>query len=142
MKKTLRIISLAATGALFCNVSLASEESLNSGNNDFIQHCSACHGLDAKGFGPKTGSLKVRPSNLTLMSQNNGGHFPTKKLTDLIDGRPDKGLSRSHSNGDMPSWGYVFRNEKGHSLATNVTAEKQTKVRIHNLVEYIRSLQK
>ena len=140
MHPSLKISSLI-TAVIFSSPGLSNEANITTGAKDFAEHCSACHGKDAKGFGPMVTQLKLRASDLTRLSLDNGGKFPSKKISDLIDGRADKGLSRAHSNGEMPSWGATFRQEKGLSAASNITAEKQIKVRINNLVQYIRALQ-
>ena len=61
-----------------------------AGKELFHQHCSVCHGVDAKGNGSlydarsADKSVRVPPSDLTLLSQRNGGKFPAARVRDAI----------------------------------------------------------
>src|SRR5713101_3052138 len=49
-------------------------------------YCAVCHGTDGKGGGPAATALKVPPTDLTLLSKNNGGKYPALKVTGAIHG--------------------------------------------------------
>lgn len=66
--------------------------------------CAACHGAEARGDGPMAEMLKRTPADLTLLSSNNGGVFPTFRVTRQIDGR-DPLLSHG---GEMPLFGHLL----------------------------------
>src|SRR5579862_1705297 len=77
-----------------------------TGKDMFKQYCAACHGLDAKGHGPASVSLKVTPANLTTLSKRNGGEFPTDLVTNVLRFGP--GIA-AHGSSDMPIWGPIFQ---------------------------------
>jgi hypothetical protein len=72
------------------------------GKQAYEIQCSICHGMDARGNGFYTASLKVAPSDLTSLSKTNGGVFPVDRITKVIDGRTQ---IAAHGSRDMPIWG-------------------------------------
>ena len=46
-------------------------------------HCAACHGPEGKGNGPAAAALKTKPADLTILTKNNGGKFPTREFKNL-----------------------------------------------------------
>jgi mono/diheme cytochrome c family protein len=98
----------------------------------FKTYCASCHGVDGKGHGPAAESLKMPPSDLTVLNQKNGGKFPAGKISRVVEGAD---VIPAHGSSDMPTWGPIFR-----SLDPNNSA--LTKLRIANLVKYIESMQK
>jgi mono/diheme cytochrome c family protein len=107
-----------------------------AGHELFREHCSVCHGLDAKGKGslydPLSGdkSVRVPPSDLTVLSKRNAGKFPAERVADAIH---SKGPIPAHGTPDMPAWGDVFYNLKYD--------QKLIDARVRNLTAYIESLQ-
>jgi mono/diheme cytochrome c family protein len=103
-----------------------------SGAYAFRTYCASCHGVDGKGDGPLTDSLRFHPPDLTLIAKRNGGEFPVEKVTRIVDGRnPVKG----HGGPDMPIWGDAFRNaETGYDDAA-------ARAKIKTVVEHLKSLQ-
>jgi mono/diheme cytochrome c family protein len=98
----------------------------------FKTYCASCHGVDGKGHGPAAESLKMPPSDLTVLKQKNGGKFPAGKVSRVVEGAD---VIPAHGSSDMPTWGPIFR-----SLDPNNSA--LTKLRIANLVKYIESMQR
>jgi len=113
-----------------------SRANLAGGKELFRQHCSSCHGLDAKGLGsmydPNSAdqSRRVPPADLTIMSQQNAGKFPEDRVRDAIY---NKKLIPRHGTPDMPAWGNVFYNQKSN--------QKRLEARVRDLTAYIESLQ-
>jgi len=109
---------------------------LGAGKELFRQHCSSCHGLDAKGLGsmydPNSADIsrRVPPADLTVMSQQNAGTFPGDRVRDAIY---NKKSIPGHGNPDMPAWGNVFYNQKSNP--------KRLEGRVRDLTAYIESLQ-
>jgi mono/diheme cytochrome c family protein len=102
-----------------------------SGKEMYKAYCAVCHGTDGKGGGPAANALKTPPSDLTLLSKNNGGKFPALKVTSTIRGTSDL---PAHGSKDMPVWGELFWNmSRGH--------EGEVQQRVANLTHYIESLQ-
>ena len=107
-----------------------------AGKELFHQHCSVCHGEDAKGHGsmydPESAepSRRVPPTDLTVLSEQNAGKFPADRVRDAIY---SKGPIPAHGTPEMPAWGDVF-----YSLKTN---PKRLEKRVHDLTAYIKSIQ-
>lgn len=102
-----------------------------SGVEMFKEYCATCHGLDGKGHGPAAAAMKKPVSDLTLLSSKNGGKFPDIKVYNAIQGDM---LMEAHGSKDMPIWGTVFR-----SISRD---EGTVKMRLNNLTNYIKSIQK
>ena len=102
-----------------------------SGPEMYKAYCAACHGTDGKGNGPAAPAMKTPPTDLTTLSKNNGGKFPTGKVASTINGQAD---IPAHGNRDMPVWGKVFWSmSHGH--------ESEVQQRVSNLTKYIEGLQ-
>ena len=107
------------------------ETSPASGQEMYTNYCAVCHGKDGKGAGPAAEALKVPPTNLTLLSKNNGGKYPDMKVASSIRG--DANLP-AHGSKDMPVWGKLFWGmSHGH--------EGEVQQRVANLNQYVESLQ-
>lgn len=105
--------------------------SLTTGRQLYQEHCSACHGADAKGHGPAAATLKRPPSNLTTLSIRHGGQFPYDYVSNVLlfgSNHP------SHGSAEMPTWGFVFRYLDNQN-------EALVRQRIDNLCGYLRYLQ-
>lgn len=53
-------------------------------------YCVTCHGDGGRGDGPLATDLKVAPSDLTILAQNNGGVFPYSDVMAQIYGYPGR----------------------------------------------------
>jgi mono/diheme cytochrome c family protein len=134
----LAILTFSIGFALAAHASGQAKSGANvgAGKDLFRQHCSSCHGLDAKGLGPMyepnsaDKSRRVPPADLTVMSQQNGGKFPEDRVRDAIY---NKKLVPGHGTPDMPAWGNVFYNQKSNP--------KRLEARVRDLTAYIESLQ-
>lgn len=105
-----------------------------SGKVMFHQYCAVCHGADAKGDGPAAASLKVRPPNLTTLAERHGGKFPTAYVISVLRFGAQN-YPTAHGKKEMPIWGPLFGSISGSVAAPAVT------LRIHNLTEYLESIQ-
>ncbi len=102
-----------------------------SGLEMYTAYCGVCHGTDGKGAGPAASALKVPPTDLTMLSKNNGGKFPAMKVMATISGQS---AVPAHGSKEMPVWGSLFWNmSHGH--------EGEVQQREANLTKYIESLQ-
>src|SRR5215211_6732976 len=85
---------------------------VKSGEKLFNQHCISCHGIDGKGDGPVSVSLKVPPADLTAI-QKKGEKFPFDRVTTAIDGEHTDRSITAHGTSKMPVWGTIFRRTSG-----------------------------
>jgi mono/diheme cytochrome c family protein len=102
-----------------------------NGKAMFDLYCTPCHGKEGKGDGPAAAALKTIPADLTRISARNGGTFPTEKTRRFIEGRE---TVAGHGTREMPVWGGLFPEiDKDSDMA---------KIRIANLADYLKSIQK
>ncbi len=102
-----------------------------SGKEMYMSYCAVCHGTDGKGGGPAASALKAPPTDLTLLSKNNGGTYPALKVTSSIRG---EAALPAHGSKEMPVWGTLF-----WSMSSGHQSEVQQ--RVVNLTRYIESMQ-
>jgi mono/diheme cytochrome c family protein len=102
-----------------------------SGKAMFDLYCVPCHGKEGKGDGPAAAALKQPPADLTRISARNKGTFPVDTIRAFIDGRQ---TVSSHGSREMPVWGGLFVDVDRDS--------DMGKIRIANLTDYLRSIQK
>ena len=140
MSKKSYLIVIAATVAaatLFASESKSnvtiqtSKASAADGKAMYGSYCAPCHGVDGKGKGTLSSSLKRTPPNLTLLSKNNGGVYPESHVIGVLG----HGTSVSgHDQAGMPEWaqtlGKIDQNNK-----------LDAPLRISNLSKYLETLQ-
>lgn len=100
--------------------------------------CADCHGLDGRGAGPMAPFLTVTPSDLTTLTQRNGGVFPFRAVFDVVDGRtvvPPHGARPG-----MPLWGTVFQDFARERFGPHGT-ESYVRGRLVELVLYLETIQ-
>ena len=69
----------------------------DQGRMYFLRYCGSCHGVDGKGDGTVSRSLKVKPADLTQLKNKNKGVFPLDKVMATING---KTRVEAHDMGD------------------------------------------
>ncbi|MGD0790677.1 MAG: cytochrome c [Terriglobales bacterium] len=102
-----------------------------SGKDMYTAYCAVCHGTDGKGGGPAASALKVPPTDLTLLSKNNGGKYPALKVSASIR---SESATPAHGSKEMPVWGALFWSMSGGH-------QGEVQQRVTNLTHYIESLQ-
>jgi len=75
-------------------------QDIEKGRIEFLSNCAGCHGADAKGAGPVSSNLKIKPADLTVLAKRNYGVFSPDAIAERVDGR-----SAPHRNSEMPIWG-------------------------------------
>lgn len=109
------------------------------GRITFGRYCANCHGVDAKGNGSIAKFLKIPPSDLTAIEEDEDGGFPYERLTKVIDGRTEV---RGHGSREMPIWGDVFQSPLSESYATaGETGEDRAGRMIKELIYYLETIQ-
>lgn len=113
----------------------AQDSSATSGKEMFQQYCSPCHGQSGKGDGPAAPAMRVPPPDLTKLAAKNNGKFPETEIAEALrEGPTATPTTPAHGSQTMPVWGPVF-----NSLPRS--SREVTELRIHNLVEYVKSIQ-
>ena len=110
-----------------------------AGQEEFRNHCAACHGLTGRGDGPIGPLLKTPAPNLALIADRNGGKFPFQQVYDTIDG---SNVLAAHGNRDMPLWGDRYSKDAKPVTPDQAAMTQQiAQQRILSLVYYIGTLQ-
>lgn len=99
----------------------------------FRNNCAACHGLEGRGNGPVSKSLKRNVPDLTGLSQRNGGAFPTVHVQTTITFGADD-LLPAHGSKAMPIWGAIF-----HEIESD---QDLGNVRLESITKYLESIQR
>src|ERR1035437_4397257 len=103
----------------------------DSGDEMYKEYCAVCHGGAGKGDGPAGAALKTAPPDLTMLTKNNGGKFPSDHVTAVLSMGVEEA---AHGTKDMPIWGPLFR-----AISQRNSAVVQ--LRISNLSHYLESIQ-
>jgi mono/diheme cytochrome c family protein len=112
-------------------------QALDAGKQLYNKYCATCHGHDAKGKGPLTGSLNTAPPDLTLLAKKQGGKFPYMDVLDILDGAVPY---PAHGNSELPAWGDTFQSDDPGS--TGGTMEQAAvRGRLMLITDYLRSIQ-
>jgi mono/diheme cytochrome c family protein len=80
----------------------AHPQDADRGQIEFLLNCAGCHGTDAKGSGPESANLHLKPVDLTLLAKRNHGRFDPGAVYQMIDGRNAR---LSYHSAEMPIWG-------------------------------------
>ena len=106
-----------------------------SGSQMYTTYCAVCHGPDGKGAGPASSALKYHPTDLTALSHNNGGKFPSDHVNAVLKFGVE---NPAHGTPDMPIWGDLM---SGLHAGSKSSAPLVTQ-RISNLIDYLKTIQK
>lgn len=107
----------------------------DQGRAYFLRYCASCHGVEGKGDGTVSRSLKIKPADLTQLQKRNKGLFPLEKVMATIDGRT---RIDAHGESKMPVWGELF--EKEAMPQKDPTAASTAKVKV--IADYVSTLQR
>jgi mono/diheme cytochrome c family protein len=104
----------------------------HDGEAMYVSYCASCHGEHLRGDGPVAQVIKGQIPDLATLKARNGGQFPYLMVVESIKGDPE---TPAHGTADMPVWGPVLRQLSHRS-------EAEMELRVHNLADYIESMQK
>jgi len=107
------------------------QTSAANGKQMYLSYCASCHGADGKGDGPVAASLKMPPTDLTLLNKNNNGNFPDRHVFAVLQYGAE---IPSHGTPEMPVWGPIL----GKLDKANPDVKE---LRISNLIRYLESIQ-
>ena len=111
------------------------------GEASFMANCAACHGANGTGNGPILDLLKSAPSDLTGLSERNGGQFPFKRVYEVI---ADADQNRGHGTSEMPIWGNRFNADiiaQEGEFGTGGSGMPTAQARLLELVFYLATIQ-
>lgn len=111
------------------------QTSVASGQQMYATYCASCHGAKGTGNGPTAAALKIPPTDLTVLSQKNGGVFPANHVASVLQFGVE---NPAHGSADMPIWGNLMLSLHKGSANPDV----QVQQRITNLTEYLKKIQK
>jgi mono/diheme cytochrome c family protein len=103
----------------------------SSGQQMYSNYCAPCHGADGKGSGPVASVLKTPPMDLTLLSRNNNGKFPSDHVITVLQFGSE---IPSHGTSQMPVWGPIMGK-------MDPSRPDEKSLRISNVSQYLRSIQ-
>ena len=90
------------TAAVMAAVPEARPQDADRGQIEFLLNCARCHGTNAKGSGPDSAKLHIKPVDLTVLAKRNHGRFDPGAVYQMIDVRNAR---LSHHSPEMPIWG-------------------------------------
>ncbi len=125
--------------AMIAGLSLASPvlaQDAVEGEALYLSHCADCHGVAVDGNGPLANAMTMKPKNLSLLAQQNGGVFPMLTVVKRIDGRDPL---VSHGS-PMPVFGQYFEGDDT-ALKTASGQPVMTSRSIADLVAYLQEQQ-
>lgn len=105
-----------------------------SGAQMYATYCASCHGAKGMGDGPVAQALKTPPINLTTLSAKNGGVFPFEHVSAVLKFGVE---NPAHGSPEMPVWGDLMR-----TLQPTDDKDNFVRLRIYNLTEYLKQIQK
>ncbi|WP_397542365.1 c-type cytochrome [Roseovarius salis] len=126
-----------ALAALVVAAPALADADIQAGRETYWRYCSSCHGEDADGNGPMRPVLMVPPEDLTVLSEENGGVFPLRRVVERIDGRDPL---VSHGS-EMPVYGDFFREGGRIRLETKDGEKIRTSGVVADLVAYLEAIQ-
>lgn len=108
--------------------------SADNGKEMYEGYCAPCHGVDGRGDGAQSATLKLKPTDLTQLSKHNNGVYPSKNVTSVLKFGTK---STTHGSKGMPVWGPALQ-KVDHAAGGNSSTHA---LRINNIVKYIETLQ-
>jgi mono/diheme cytochrome c family protein len=111
-----------------------SEGDVEQGKKLFMKYCATCHGPSATGDGIAASTFKEKPANLTLLSKENGGKFPTMKVITIVKG--DAPIA-AHGSREMPVWGDIL----GRPLEDGMYKKDDAELKILSIANYLQTIQ-
>ena len=109
--------------------------SVVSGEQMYVTYCAVCHGADGTGKGPAAPAMKANPTDLTALSNGNGGTFPSSRVLSVLKFGVE---TPAHGTADMPIWGDLMATLTPDSQRSRAEVQQ----RMSNLIDYLKKMQK
>ena len=139
LKSVSRKITIASLMGFWMLGGIANAQDPSIGQEEFRNHCAACHGMSGLGDGPIGPLLKTPAPNLAMITERNGGKFPFQRVYEIIDGR---NVIAAHGARDMPLWGDRYSKEPKPVTPDQASVARDlAQQRILSLVYYIGTMQ-
>jgi len=135
MKTRLTVAAYVMVFGLGLAPAISSAAESDQGRAYFVRYCASCHGVEGKGDGTVSRSLKIKPADLTQLQKRNKGQFPLEKVMATIDGRT---RIEAHGESKMPVWGELFAKEATPQKDPAAAAAAKVKV----IADYVATLQR
>ena len=135
----IRTLKIAGPVLLVLGLAACSEPSMPDdidGASFFTENCVACHGTSGRGDGPLAATLPASPPDLSQLSRENGGTFPTARALSYIYGDPEQG----HLARVMPQFGGALAYDLGPVEVDGVLTP--TPRVLAGLLAYLESIQR
>lgn len=100
----------------------------------FHQYCASCHGEKGNGNGPIAPYLRVKPLDLTTLTERRQGEFPEEQVKRIIAGDENP---PGHGTRTMPVWGERLQEDLIGGASKAVIARG----RVAFLVDYLKTIQ-
>lgn len=139
MKLVVKSCLAAMSLALLAPNSLLAQDPIGQGA--YMANCAVCHGANGNGNGPIVDFLKSAPSDLTKISERNGGVFPIEQVYAVI---ADAEQNRAHGTSEMPIWGNRFNADiiaQEGEYGTGHSGVPTAQARILELVYFLATIQ-
>ena len=112
---------------------VARSDDLAAGRRLYMEHCAACHGVDADGHGPLEHELAKPAADLRVLAKKYGNPLPDDQIARFMDGRADV---KAHGPRDMPVWGWeMWRSSEGNGNPNEVSEP------VSQIVRYVQPIQ-
>jgi len=119
------VLGVACSQISFGQLTLTQRHVSNSGQEMYAAWCTACHGHEGKGDGFAGTGLTKAPPDLTMLAAAAGGKYPATAV----------GMTIRDGTKLMPGFGVMMERMSAGSPG-------EAQLRLHNLVDYVRTLQK
>ena len=136
--------------AVVSSLAMAGDKVSETAKADFAAYCASCHGVDGMGNGPLADTLKVKPTDLTVISKKNDGIFLTRCCARrsragswawrarTVRGKCLSGVRSSARSPNHPPGGSGGDYSGSFAQCVNLAA----RARVMNIADYIESIQK
>lgn len=129
------LLACAASVAV-SGIARADDMQLAVGKKQYMKYCATCHGPSGTGTDGIASRLFTKPpTNLTLLSKNNGGKFPMMDIIDIVRG--DRPIA-AHGTREMPVWGDIIG---GDPTQEGMYKKDEAEAKIMTIGTYLESIQ-